>query len=68
MNKADKSYTELKKLVMQKFYNKDPTAMPIKEVKPLRFNRMVKFAAKVETDVDIIGNAAVELIKVIEGN
>jgi hypothetical protein len=31
---------------MQKFYSKDPTAMPIKEVKVLKFNKMDKFAAK----------------------
>jgi hypothetical protein len=55
-----------KKIAMQKFYSKDPTAMPIKEVKPLRFNKMDKFATKIETDVDIIGNAAVELITAIE--
>jgi hypothetical protein len=53
---------------MQKFYSKDPTAMPIKEVKPLRFNKVDKFAAKIETDVNIIGNATVESIKAIEGN
>jgi hypothetical protein len=29
---------------------------------------MDKFAAKIETDVDIIGNAAVESFKAIEGN
>jgi hypothetical protein len=40
----------------------------VKEVKPLRFNNADKFAAKVETDVNIIGNAAVESIKAIEGN
>jgi hypothetical protein len=57
-----------KKIAIQKFYNKDPTAMPIKENKPLRFNKVDKFAAKVEIDVDIIGNAAVESIKAIEGN
>jgi hypothetical protein len=37
---------------MQKFYSKDPTAMPVKEVKPLRFNNADKFATKVETDVN----------------
>jgi hypothetical protein len=42
--------------------------MPIKEVKPLRFNRIDKFAAKIETNVDIIGNAAIKSIKAIEGN
>jgi hypothetical protein len=56
-----------KKVVMQKFYSKDPTAMPIKEIKPLRFNKLDKFAAKIESDVDIIGNAAVESIKALEG-
>jgi hypothetical protein len=57
-----------KKISMMKLYSKDPSAMPIKEVKPLRFNKVDKFAAKIETDVDIIGNAAVESIKAIEGN
>jgi hypothetical protein len=56
-----------KKIAMQKFYSKDPTAMPIKKVKPLKFNKMDKFAAKIESDVDIIGNAAVDIIKAIEG-
>jgi hypothetical protein len=50
--------TTSKKIAMQKFYSKDPTAMPIKEAKPLRFNKIDKFAAKVEMDVDIIGIAA----------
>jgi hypothetical protein len=57
-----------KKITMQKFYSKDPTAMPIKEVKPLRYNKMNKFAAKIEPEVDIIGNAAVESIKTLESN
>jgi hypothetical protein len=52
-----------KKIAMQKFYSKDPTAMPIKEVKLLRFNRLDKFDAKIESDVDIIGNAAIDTIK-----
>jgi hypothetical protein len=56
------------RIAMQKFYNKDPTAMPVKEIKPLRYSNTDKFAAKVETDVNIIGNAAVESIKAIEGN
>jgi hypothetical protein len=29
-----------KKIAMQKFYSKDPTTIPIKEVKPSRFNKM----------------------------
>jgi hypothetical protein len=53
---------------MQKFYNKDPTTIPVKEVKPVRFNKIDRFAAKIETDVNTIGNAAVESIKAIEGN
>jgi hypothetical protein len=57
-----------KKIALQKFYNKDPVIMPVKEVKPLRFNKIDKFTEKVETDVDIIGNAAVESIKAIEGD
>jgi hypothetical protein len=56
------------KIAMQKIYNKDPTAMPVKDVKPLRYNNADKFAAKIETDVNIIGNAAVESIKAIEDN
>jgi hypothetical protein len=40
--------------------------MPIKEVKPLRFNKMDKFAAKIESDVDIIGNATIDTIKALE--
>jgi hypothetical protein len=35
-------------------------------VKPLRYNKLDKFAAKIESDVDIIGNAAVDSIKVLE--
>jgi hypothetical protein len=35
-----------KKIAMQEFYSKDPTAMPVKEVKPLRFNKIDKFAPK----------------------
>jgi hypothetical protein len=53
---------------MQKFYSKDPTAMPIKEVKHLRYNKMDKFAAKIESDIDIVGNSAVESIKTLESN
>jgi hypothetical protein len=48
-----------KKIAMQKFYSKDPMVMPIKEVKPLRFN-------KIESDVDIIRNAAIDTIKALE--
>jgi hypothetical protein len=55
-----------KKIAMQKFYSKDPTAMPVKEVKPLRYNKLDRFAAKIESDVDIIGNAAIDSIKVLE--
>jgi hypothetical protein len=51
---------------MQKFYSKDPMAMPIKEVKSLRFNKMDKFAAKIESDVDIIRYAAIDTIKALE--
>jgi hypothetical protein len=29
-------------------YNTDPAAIPIKEVKPLRYNKMDKFAARIE--------------------
>jgi hypothetical protein len=54
------------KIAMQKFYSKDPTAMPIKEVRFLRFNKVDKFVAKIEIDVDIIGNAAVQSIKALE--
>jgi hypothetical protein len=36
-----------KKIAMQKIYSKDPTAIPVKEVKPLRYNKMDKFAAKI---------------------
>jgi hypothetical protein len=56
-----------KKITIQKFYNKNLMAMPIKKVKPLTFNKMDKFVAKIESDVDIIGNAAVESIKAFEG-
>jgi hypothetical protein len=55
-----------KKIAMMKLYSKDPTAMPIKEVKPLRYNNLDKFAAKIESDVDIIGNAAIDSIKALE--
>jgi hypothetical protein len=55
-----------KKIAMMKLYSKDPTAMPIKEVKPLRYNKLDKFAAKIESDVDIIGNAAIDTIKALE--
>jgi hypothetical protein len=56
------------KIAMKKFYSKDPTAIPVKEVKPLRYNKMDKFAAKIETNVDIIGNAVVKSIKAFEDN
>jgi hypothetical protein len=55
-----------KKIAVQKFYSKDPMVMPIKEVKPLRYNKLDKFAAKIESDVDIIGNAAIDTIKALE--
>jgi hypothetical protein len=51
---------------MQKFYSKDPSAMTVKEVKPLRYNKMDKFAAKIESDIDIIVNAAINTIKTLE--
>jgi hypothetical protein len=41
-------------------------AILIKEVKPLRFNKMDKFASKIESNVDIIGNAAIDTIKTLE--
>jgi hypothetical protein len=37
--------------------------MPNKEIKPLRFNKIDKFAAKLENEIDIIGNAAVLAVK-----
>jgi hypothetical protein len=40
--------------------------MPVKEVKLLRYNKMDKFVAKIESAVDIIRNAAVNSIKALE--
>jgi hypothetical protein len=57
-----------KKIAVQKFYNKDPSAMPIKEVKPLRYNKLNRFAAKIESDIDIIGNTAIDSIKTLESD
>jgi hypothetical protein len=31
--------TTAQKIAMKKFYSKDPTAMPVKEIKPLRYNK-----------------------------
>jgi hypothetical protein len=42
--------------------------MTVKEVKPLRFNKLDKFAAKIESDVEIIGNAAIDTIKALESS
>jgi hypothetical protein len=38
----------------------------IQQQKPLKFNKLDKFAAKIESDVDIIGNAAIDTIKALE--
>jgi hypothetical protein len=48
-----------KRLALQKFYSKQPQAMPIKEVKPLKYSKIDKFAANIITNADIIGNAAI---------
>jgi hypothetical protein len=41
-----------KKISLQKLYNENPMAMPNKEVKPLRFSKIDKFATKVENEAE----------------
>jgi hypothetical protein len=42
--------------------------MPNKEIKPLRFNKVDKFAPKIENEIDSIGNAATQTVKAYEIN
>jgi hypothetical protein len=82
--KLQKSFTELfikktvdpsmdfmdqrKKISLQKLYNKNPVAMPNKEVKLLRFSKIDKFATKVENEADLIGNATIAAAACFEAN
>jgi hypothetical protein len=40
--------------------------MPNKEIKPLRFNKLEKFATKLENEIDTIGNAVAQAVKSFE--
>jgi hypothetical protein len=55
-----------KKIALQKFYSKDPAVMPNKEIRPLRFNKLNKFTAKLENEIDTIDNAVVQTVKSFE--
>jgi hypothetical protein len=55
-----------KKVALNKLYLSDPVAMPAKEVKPLKFNNMDKFASDVQLNADLIGNASILLAKAID--
>jgi hypothetical protein len=57
-----------KRVALHKFYSKQPQAMPIKEVKPLKSSRMDKFASNIITNTDIIGNAVITAAQAFESN
>jgi hypothetical protein len=51
---------------LTQYYLIDPKVLPSKEVKPLKYNKMDKFANTLEINLDIATNAQIEAAEAIE--
>jgi hypothetical protein len=58
----------IKRLEFQKYYAKNPTAITTKELEPLNFNKINKFASKIETNANIIQNAIITTFQAFESD
>jgi hypothetical protein len=47
-------------------YSQDPRALPIKEVKPLKFSKIDRFANNIEINLDLAGNAQLKALEAFE--
>jgi hypothetical protein len=47
-------------------YSQDPKALPSKEVKPLKYSKLDRFANNIEINLAAAGNAQVEALEALE--
>jgi hypothetical protein len=55
----------IKRLALQKYYAKNPTA---KELEPLKFSKINKFASKIEVNADIFGITVIATFQTFESD
>jgi hypothetical protein len=58
----------IKRLALQKYYAKNPTTMPTKELEPLKFSKINKFTSKIEGNADIFGNTIITAFQTFESD
>jgi hypothetical protein len=51
---------------LTQYYSSDPKALPGKEVKPLKYSKMDKFATNLEINLDLAANAQIKAAEAIE--